>query len=265
VWLVTGGYGAAVPGTAHVGCSGWSYPHWRGRAYPPDAPPRRWFGIYAERFDTVELNATFYRLPSESTVRSWADQAPAGFTYAVKVSRFATHQKKLKDPGGWVRTHVERMRDLGRTWGPNLLQLPPRWRRDTGRLDEALAALPGERRWAVELRDPSWVHDDVLEVLARHEVALCIHDLIEDHPWELTTDWTYLRFHGPAARSAPYQGRYTGRRLWRVADRLEGWLADGCDVFAYFNNDEVGHAVEDAAWLADRLEVRGPLAEQSAS
>jgi uncharacterized protein YecE (DUF72 family) len=108
-------------------------------------------------------------------------------------------------------------------------------------------------RWAVELREPSWLHDDVFDALSRHGAALCIHDLLPDHPWLHTTGWAYLRFHGPNALEAKYQGRYGGRRLWRVADRLSAWLEAGCDVYAYFNNDFHGYAVEDAAWLASRL------------
>ena len=108
-------------------------------------------------------------------------------------------------------------------------------------------------RWAVELRDPTWVHDDVFATLERHGAALCIHDLLPDHPWERTTDWTYVRFHGPHALERPYHDRYTGRRLWRVAERLGTWLDDGDDVYAYFNNDWHGAAVEDARWLWDRL------------
>lgn len=244
-----------VRGRARVGCSGWSYREWRGIAYPPEAPARRWFELYAERFDTVELNSTFYRLPSVAAVEGWAAQAPPGFTYAVKVGQFGTHRMKLGDPRRWLGHHVARISHLGAALGPNLLQLPPRWRRDVARLDDALAAAPRSMRWAVEVRDPSWLHDDVLAVLASHGAALCIHDLLDDHPWVRTTDWTYARFHGPAARTRPYHGRYTGRRLWRPAERIERWLDEGADAYVYFNNDQEGAAVADATWLARRLAV----------
>jgi uncharacterized protein YecE (DUF72 family) len=128
------------------------------------------------------------------------------------------------------------------------------------RLDEFLSVAPRRLRWAVEVREPSWLHDDVYEVLARHGAALCIHDLLADHPWVRTTDWTYVRFHGPEALVAKYLGRYGGRRLWRAADRLAGWQDEGCDVYAYFNNDFHGHAVHDARWLADRLGASTPTA-----
>ncbi len=162
---------------------------------------------------------------------------------------------KLRDPSSWLTKHLDRVCRLGDALGPNLVQLPPRWRRDTARLDEFLSVAPTTIRWAVELRDPSWLHDDVFEVLRRHGAALCIHDLIEDHPWELTTDWAYVRFHGPDAMNRRYHGRYGPRRLRTPAQRLERWLVEGHDVFAYFNNDYEGNAIADAAWLAERLDA----------
>jgi uncharacterized protein YecE (DUF72 family) len=238
---------------ARVGCSGWVYREWRGPVYPEQLRQRDWFAHYADLFDTVEINNTFYRLPTDAAVDGWRDQAPEGFCYALKVGQFGSHRKKLRDPEGWLPRHLERVERLGPALGPNLLQLPPNWRRDTGRLDAFLAVAPGHLRWAVELRDPSWVHDDVFTVLERHGAALCIHDLLPGHPWLRTTDWTYVRFHGAEAPERPYHGRYGGRRLWRPARQLATWLEQGCDVFAYFNNDIDANAVVDAAWLRDRL------------
>ena len=190
-------------GEVRVGCSGWSYRDWRGVVYPPQSSPRKWFACYAELFDTVELNSTFYRLPSASTVRKWAAQAPPGFLYTFKVGQFGSHRKKLRDAATWLPNHVERAAELGPARGPNLLQLPPRWHRDVERLEEFFAAAPTSWRWAVELRDPSWLHDDVFSVLSGHRAALCVHDLLENHPWVRTTDWSYIRFHGPAPRPSP--------------------------------------------------------------
>ena len=236
-----------------IGCSGWEYADWRGRFYPESLPKRSWFACYAERFDTVEINSWFYRLPSASTVERWAEQAPPGFTYAVKLGQFASHRKKLRDPESWLANHLDRADRLGPSLGPTLVQLPPRWHRNVTRLDEFLEAAGRSHRWAVELRDPDWLHDDVLQTLHRHHAALCIHDLLPNHPWELTTDWTYLRFHGPDAEHARYRGRYTGRRLAPVAERLAGWLDRGVHVYGYFNNDYDAFAPLDAAWLRDRL------------
>lgn len=236
-----------------MGCSGWNYKDWRGLVYPEGLPQRRWFEHYATRFDTVEINNTFYRLPPASTVEAWAAQAPPGFVYALKLGQFGSHRMKLRDAASWLPNHLDRAERLGPALGPTLVQLPPRWKRNVERLDEFLGVAPRHLRWAVELREPSWVHDDVFEVLRRHGAALCIHDLLPDHPWERTTDWTYLRFHGPQALVTKYWGRYTGRRLRPVAERLEPWLDGGCDVYAYFNNDYSGFAVRDASWLKRRL------------
>jgi uncharacterized protein YecE (DUF72 family) len=244
---------ADAHGTARIGCSGWVYRDWRGRFYPEALPQREWFGYYASQFGTVELNNTFYRLPPPATADQWGAQAPPGFVYAVKLGAFGTHRMKLRDARSWLPNHLDRAGRLGRALGPTLVQLPPRWRRDAARLDEFLSVAPPTMRWAVEVRDPSWLHDEVFAVLARHRAALCVHDLLEQHPWQLTTDWTYVRFHGPRARDARYLGRYTGRRLWRAADRLAAWLDDGVDVYAYFNNDYEAHAVADARWLRARL------------
>jgi uncharacterized protein YecE (DUF72 family) len=221
--------------------------------YPPDAPARTWFSLYAKQFDTVEVNNTFYRLPPPSTVEAWAAQAPPGFCYALKVGQFGSHRMKLRDAASWLPNHIDRAERLGPHLGPNLLQLPPRWKRNTERLDEFLAAAPARLRWAVELREPSWLHDDVFELLASRGAALCIHDLLPDHPWVRTTDWTYLRFHGPRATERKYHGRYGARRLGAVVRRLLAWRDEGIGVFAYFNNDHEGHAVADARWLRERL------------
>lgn len=248
-----------MAGEARVGCSGWVYKDWRGIVYPEKLPQRRWFEHYTSLFDSVEINNTFYRLPPPETVERWAAQAPAGFVYAVKLGAFGSHRMKLRDGASWLPNHLDRVTRLGPALGPTLVQLPPRWRRDTGRLDEFLSVAPPSMRWAVELRDESWVHDDTFAVLERHGAALCIHDLLPQHPWLRTTDWTYVRFHGPNATVQPYNGRYGAGRLGPVATRLGGWLAEGADVYAYFNNDWYGHATTDAAWL------RGRLADDAAS
>jgi uncharacterized protein YecE (DUF72 family) len=240
-------------GRARVGCSGWLYRDWRGVVYPEALPQRRWFEHYTTLFDTVELNTTFYRLPAPETVDRWAEAAPPGFCYAVKLGAFGSHRMKLRDAARWLPNHLDRVERLGDALGPTLVHLPPRWRRDVARLDEFLSVAPKQLRWAVELREPSWLHDDVYATLERHGAALCLHDLLPGLPWLRTTDWTYVRFHGPEATVRKYWGRYGGRRLWRTADRLGEWLDEGVDVAAYFNNDWHGHAVEDARWLRERL------------
>jgi uncharacterized protein YecE (DUF72 family) len=238
--------------------------------YPAGLPQRGWFDSYAQRFDTVELNTTFYRLPTTAAVERWAAQAPPGFVYAAKLGAFGSHRMKLRDAARWLPNHLDRVCRLGTALGPTLVQLPPRWRRDAARLDEFLAVAPTSLRWAVELRDPTWLHDDVFTVLERHGAALCVHDLLERHPWVRTTDWTYVRFHGPDARTRKYVGRYGGRRLWRAAERVADWAAGGCDAYVYFNNDFDGAAVEDATWFRSRVAAaarprRGGVAATSRS
>ena len=242
-------------GTPRVGCSGWVYKDWRGIVYPDDLPQRRWFEHYAASFDTVEINNTFYRLPAETTVDGWAAQARPGFVYAVKLGGFGSHRMKLRDAASWLPRHLDRVERLGAALGPTLVQLPPRWKRNVERLEEFLAAAPAGLRWAVELREPSWLHDDVFDVLRRHGAALCVHDLLPDHPWVRTTDWAYVRFHGPDALNRKYWGRYGEEGLAAAAERLHGWLDEGAAVYAYFNNDHEANAVHDAGLLRARLGV----------
>jgi uncharacterized protein YecE (DUF72 family) len=236
-----------------VGCSGWEYKHWRGDFYPHDLPRTRWFERYASLFDTVEINNTFYRLPEESTFAAWAARAPAGFTYAVKASGFLTHMKKLKDPEEPLDRLFTRTRPLGRHLGPVLYQLPPGWKLDRGRLDHFLQALPRGVRHVVEFRDPTWYSDDVLELLDRRRVSLCLHDMPGSASGrQRVGPVVYVRFHGA---NGQYSGGYSDDRLASWA----AWLRDarwrGADVYAYFNNDVGGHAPRNALTLRRLMEA----------
>jgi uncharacterized protein YecE (DUF72 family) len=242
-------------GRVLVGCSGWQYRDWRGSFYPGDLAMTKWFGYYADRFPTVELNSTFYRLPTTASVDRWSAAAPEGFVYAVKLGAFGTHRKKLRDPESWLPEHLDRVEHLGASAGPTLVQLPPNWRRDVPRLDDFLAATPPDRRWAIELRDPSWIHDDVFSTLQKHGAALCLHDLLPDLPRVRTTDWTYVRLHGPRALAEPYHGRYGSRRLRALAGELREAMTAGDDAYVYFNNDQEAAAPRDALWLARELGI----------
>jgi len=252
-------------GEARVGTSGFVYPHWKGAFYPEDLPQKRWFAHYATRFSTVEVNNTFYRLPSEDVVRAWRDQAPEGFVYAFKASRYLTHRKKLL-PGGShpdaLRDFVERLLPLGDKLGPLLFQLPPQMRKDVPRLRAFLVRLPPrELRYVFEFRHPSWHDDEVYDLLGEHGVALCLHDWKDaPTPHDVVTARTvYVRFHGV---EHPYAGWYTGRRLRAWVPRVSRWRAAGHDVYLYFNNDEAAYATRDAAWLARALGVaRAPRQE----
>ena len=247
-----------MTGEIRIGCSGWVYKDWRGVVYPEKLPQRRWFEHYATLFDTVEINNSFYRLPPPEMADHWHEQAPDGFVYALKLGQFGSHRMKLNDAASWLPNHLDRTNRLADHQGPTLVQLPPRWKRNVGRLDEFLAVaveLAPHVRWSVELRDPTWLHDDVYATLERPGAALCIHDLRADHPWIRTTGWTYVRFHGPNALEEKYHGRYGPDRLAVAAKHLDAWRAEGGDAYAYFNNDWDGHAVVDAQTLRRMLDV----------
>jgi uncharacterized protein YecE (DUF72 family) len=234
-------------GRARVGCSGWQYKHWRGDFYPADLPQARWFEHYAARFDTVEINNSFYRLPERETFAKWAQRAPMRFLFAVKASRFLTHMKKLKDPEEPLDRLFSRMRALGKHLGPVLYQLPPGWKLDLDRLTHFVRALPRDARHVVEFREPSWYAPEVLRVLDRHGVALCLHDM----PGSATGrqrvgPFVYVRFHGATSK---YGGGYSEDRLRGWAEWLNAQRDAGADVFAYFNNDVGGHAPRDAVTL----------------
>lgn len=228
-------------GRLRVGTSGYHYEHWRGVFYPETLSPEAWFDHYATVFDTVEINNTFYRLPDVATFDAWCSRAPDGFLYALKFSRYGTHLKHLTEPRKVIRPFLRGARRLDDHLGPILLQLPPRWKADPTRLERFLDAAPKDLRWAVEFRDPSWLREDVYAVLHRAGAALCIHDMIEDHPRKFTTNWTYLRYHGRT-----YDGSYSTQKLSAEAARIARLLAEGTDVYAYFNNDVGGHAVRNA-------------------
>jgi uncharacterized protein YecE (DUF72 family) len=238
-----------------IGCSGWQYRHWRGVFYPAELRPARWLEHYAAHFNTVEINNTFYRLPEGSRFDEWRRRAPSGFVYAVKASRFLTHMKKLKDPDEPLDRLFVRTAKLGRTLGPTLYQLPPKWPVNVERLERFLGVLPRRRRHAIEFRDASWYCDDVFALLERHRVALCLHDMAGSSTGRLSVGpFVYVRFHGVEK----YSGRYSDQTL----NTWAGWLAqrvrDGAPVYAYFNNDTGGHAPRDAVRL--RAAVIGRLA-----
>jgi uncharacterized protein YecE (DUF72 family) len=228
-----------------IGTSGYQYDHWRGVLYPEGLPKRRWFETYAQTFDTVEINNTFYRLPGPQVFDHWHAQAPPGFLYALKFSRYGTHRRRLNDPQNSVTRFIDVAKRLRGLLGPILVQLPPRWDVNVERLDAFLAFAPRRYRWAVEVRDPRWLTEAVYATLKRHKAALCIHDHIKDHPREITTDWVYLRYHGGAEET----GAYTDSQLSHEAAFIRSCQKRGLDVYAYFNNDLGGHAVRNALQL----------------
>ncbi len=244
-----------------IGCSGWQYKHWRGDFYPAELPTSRWFAHYALSFDTVEINNSFYRLPPAETFAKWRAQAPSRFLYAVKASRFLTHMKKLKDPEDPLARFFENARQLGARLGPMLYQLPPRWPLNLERLEIFLRALPRGYRHTIEFRDPTWYDDRVYELLGRHNVALCLHDMQGSASGKrVVGPFIYVRFHFGTRK---YGGRYSDDRLDDWAEWLAGRAAEGLHVFAYFNNDTGGHAPRDAVRL--RQKIAGDDRDQAAA
>ena len=238
-----------------IGTSGWVYPHWRGVFYPPDLPQSRWYAHYANTFDTVEINYSFYRLPSEAAFDRWREQAPEGFIYAVKANRYITHIKRLKEAAEPLERFLARARRLGDKLGPILWQLPPNWRANPEQLEAFAGLLPPDLTHAFEFRDPRWFIEPVRRILERHGLAFCIFHMpgLPCPTW-VTSDVIYLRFHGSGV---VYGGRYgrDGLRPW--AARILEWLREGREVYAYFNNDAFGFAVEDAQ------ELRGLLTRET--
>jgi uncharacterized protein YecE (DUF72 family) len=237
-----------------IGCSGWVYRDWRGRFYPKDVPQSRWLEHYAKTFDTVELNATFYRLATQAAARRWAEQTPAGFAFAAKASRYLTHMKRLTDLDRGVKRYFDSIAPLAEAnrLGPIVWQFPERFARDDERLARALECLPPGRH-AFEFRHPSWFAPDVEALLRRHRVALVIGDHPE-RPFQSharTTDWTLIRFHyGARGR----RGNYADSELQEWARRLRRW-ARNTDVYAYFNNDWEAFAPRNALRLRELLGV----------
>jgi uncharacterized protein YecE (DUF72 family) len=239
-----------------IGCSGWNYAHWRnGVFYPARCAARNWLPFYARHFETVEVNTTFYRLPRESSVARWVAETPPGFTFAVKVSRYVTHIKRLKEVELHLPLLYARIAPLLRSpkLGPLLWQLPPTFAYDPDRLAGALAHTHDGHRHAFEFRHPSWFRAETYALLREHGAALVIGDRPEVHAFqthELTADFTFVRFH---AGTRGRNGNYSAAELDEWAARLAG-LAREVDVYAYFNNDWEGFAPRNAALLKRLLQ-----------
>ena len=248
-----------------VGCSGWSYPHWKARFHAAGIPRRRWLENYAVSFDTVELNNSFYRLPAPETFAAWASQVPEGFVFAVKASRFLTHMKRLRDPDEPLDRLLDHAQHLGQALGPLLYQLPPRWMPDMGRLSTFVEALPwhlrgvdapqtGPLEHVIEFRHDTGVTAEVLALLRQHGVGLCLHDMpggpVGEAARAVTSRTIYVRLHGATGR---YSGCYPDRVLDEWAEFLRPHVDAGCRVYVYFNNDMDAQAPIDARRLRERL------------
>jgi uncharacterized protein YecE (DUF72 family) len=244
-----------------IGTSGWQYKDWRDRFYPSGLPQRLWLEHYAEAFATVEVNNAFYRLPERDTFAQWRERTPQDFVVGVKMSRYLTHIKRLREPAEPVARFFGRATALGDKLGPVLLQLPPNLRADLPALDETLSLVPTGVRMVVEPRHPSWWTDDMRDLLTRHNAALCWADRRSRPitPLWRTADFGYLRLHEGRAQPWP---RYGAAALRSWLDRIEQRLAD-VPVYVFFNNDPGGAAIVDAAALAVQARRRGLVITRS--
>lgn len=231
-----------------IGTSGYHYEHWRGPFYPKRISPHGMLEFYAEHFDTVELNNTFYRLPTEIAFDKWRQSTPANFVFSVKVSRFLTHLKKLKHPESALQNFLPRILRLSSKLGPLLFQLPPRWQVNPSRLEALLEALPRDLRYVFEFRDSSWIRPEVDELLARFHAAFCIYELAGYRsPLTITADFAYVRLHGPGP--GKYQESYSTDRLRGWSDKIKAWAKDLAALYIYFDNDQAGYAARNALTL----------------
>jgi uncharacterized protein YecE (DUF72 family) len=245
------GYSKGMGGHIRIGTSGWSYAHWRNVFYPPSMPPDLYLSTYAGEFCTVEINSSFYHLPGEKAVRTWVSATPSDFVFSLKGSSYITHRKKLNDPERTLTRFTCLFPAFGEKLGPVLFQLPPRFHVNLERLERFLAALPPERLYAFEFRDPSWFVEPVRRLLTERGAALCMYDMagLVTPDW-VTAPFVYLRLHGP---SPFYLGRYTDGELEGYAGRIDAWASEGRDVYCYFNNDALGNAIFGARALRQML------------
>ena len=232
-----------------VGTSGWTYPHWRNIFYPLACQKSRWLEYYAEHFDTVELNATFYRLPKTKTVEGWKRRTPDFFLWAVKASKYITHTKRLTEPTEPLERFYATALALEEKLGPILFQLPPSLPFDEERFTDFCRCLRPSHRHALEVRHPSWISDRLFAILEEHNMAFCISDTAGRYPCHeaVTADFLYVRLHGSKKL---YASDYSEEELQAWAQKIRQW---GKDTYLYFDNDFGGYAVRNAKRLKEIL------------
>ncbi|HEX4165206.1 MAG TPA: DUF72 domain-containing protein [Bryobacteraceae bacterium] len=236
-----------------IGTSGWHYKHWLGNFYPPRLASSRMLAHYVEKFDTVELNNTFYKLPTPTSLMDWRDSTPPHFHFAVKGSRFLTHMKKLKNAEDGLRRFLNAVEVLGPKLGPILFQLPPNWELDFDRLAAFLAILPRYHRCAFEFRNITWNTPQIYDLLAQYNAAYCIFDLAGYlSPVHVTANFAYIRLHGPGGK---YQGSYSDPALRKWAQKIRAWDKKLAAVYVYFDNDDSGYAPKDALRLKNSVRM----------
>ena len=237
----------------HIGTSGWSYNHWRGKFYPAKLAPSQRLAYYQKFFKTVEVNNSFYRLPEQDSLHSWYENVANDFIFSVKASRYITHMKKLRNPQDSIKEFMSCVEILDDKLGPILFQLPPKWHINYERLEAFLKMLPTGHRYTFEFRDPSWFTQQIFDLLANFKVAFCIFDLDRRlSPMQVTADFVYIRLHGP---KDSYHGRYDDRAIRHWAMMIEKWHEEGREIFCYFDNDEAAYAIDNAMLLQRKLKA----------
>jgi uncharacterized protein YecE (DUF72 family) len=237
--------------TIHIGTSGWHYKHWKGSFYPADIKEKDQFSVYGKTFNTVELNNSFYQLPTTKTFKDWKESSPAKFIFSVKVSRYITHMKKLAADAASIKKFLLHAGKLEEKLGPVLFQLPPHWKINTERLQSFLQKLPPGYQYTFEFRDHSWYNQDVYDLLSAHNCAFCIYEL-DGHlsPLQVTADFVYIRLHGPGKK---YQGSYSAAVLQSWAEKCIAWRNERKEVYVYFDNDQAGYAAFNAQQLLEMV------------
>lgn len=237
----------------YIGTSGWSFDSWIGSFYPKDIKNNDRLSHYAETFSTVELNNSFYQLPSKKSIQHWLKATSDDFIFSCKASRYITHMKKLNDAKPDVDHLFESLEHFGEQLGPVLFQLPPNWHMDIERLAKFVRTLPKDHRYTFEFRDKSWLCEQVYDLLEKYDIALCFYDFKGyQSPEVITSDFIYVRLHGPTEQA--YEGAYDGRTLAGYAQKFIRWQKEGKSVFCYFDNDQKANAPKDAVKLMDSLE-----------
>ncbi len=241
-------------GQIWIGTSGWHYKHWVGNFYPERLPSSRMLAEYIQHFNTVELNNTFYKLPTQNGLLTWRESTPPDFRFAVKGSRFLTHMKKLNNAEDGLKRFLDAVDVLAPKLDTILFQLPPKWEINLDRLAAFLALLPHCYRYAFEFRHPTWNTSETYKLLAKHNAAYCIFDLAGYlSPLEITADFSYIRLHGPGGK---YQGSYSDAALRKWASTIAEWSKKLAAVYIYFDNDDSGYAPRDALRLKTLLRAR---------
>ena len=237
----------------HIGTSGWAYKHWRNTFYPENVKVKDQFSYYIDNFNSVEINNTFYGMPSDATFQNWESQVPEDFVYVIKANRFITHMKKLHDPEDSILIFMEKVKFLEKKLGAVLFQLPPSLKVDLRLLEDFLMALSPKNRYVFEFRNSSWYLPEVYQLLEKYNCAFCIYELAGHiSPIKVTADFVYVRLHGPTA--VKYQGSYSDETLKEWADQCIKWL-ETKDVFIFFDNDEKGYAAFNALHLKKTIEI----------